>query len=861
MASRNNGKAGAIVNLLASPRVQRPRRDNPDRLTCPLFRAPPPCHAGAKMADPQTALAPDDLRRRCDPASLDFATTEDLEPLHELVGQERAVEAIRLAAGIGHRRFNLFVLGPEGTGRHAAVQALLTRAAAGRAVPDDWVYVHDVDAPDRPHALRLPHGTGPKLREAMADLVDDLAQAIPALFESEEYQSRRAAIEEEFGSRNEKAFSDLARRARERGVAILRTPMGFALAPTRDGEVQKPEVIDRLPEAERDAVRENVAQTQAELSEFLEALPRIEKQHRAAITALNAEMAEQVVDLNLADLRAGFAGIAVLDGWFDRLRKDLIDNAELFMQAGKKGGNEAFPIASARVHDAPRFHRFAVNVMVSHPPDAAGAPVVVESLPTLANLAGRVEYRQQMGALVTDVSLVRPGALHRANGGYLVLDARRVLSEPFAWDALKRSLETGQIRIIGAGERLGLSATGSLEPEPVPLTLRVVLVGDRMLHRLLEQFDPEFAQLFTVAAEFSPDMDWHADAATLFARQVAAVVRREGLSPVAADGVGALIEIAARHADDREKLSLALSRLWDVLREADHVAREAGEALIGRGHVEQADAARRRRSDSFAERMQEMIARGTVMIATRGSVIGQVNGLTVAAMGRARFGWPARITARVRLGAGQIVDIEREVKLGGPVHSKGVLILSGYLATHYLPQTPLSHWASLVFEQSYGGVDGDSASVAELCALLSALAEVPLSQSLAVTGSVNQQGEVQAVGGVNEKIEGFFEACQAQGLTGRQGVVMPRRNVDNLMLRADVVQAVAEGRFQIHAIDHVDQALELLTGLPAGKRGLGGDFDPGSVNANVEARLLDFAEARRDFGQSARLSGAWRDDE
>ncbi|MCC6006144.1 MAG: AAA family ATPase [Rhodobacteraceae bacterium] len=813
------------------------------------------------MTEHITALSPDVLRHCCDPVALGFATTDELEPLEQLFGQERAVEAIRLAAGMRQRRFNLFVHGPEGSGRHSSVVGLLEEAAASRVVPADWVYVHNFEAPDRPHALRLPHGTGPKFRRAMAELVDDLAQSIPALFESEEYQSRRAAIEQEFGNRNESTFSGLARRARERGVAILRTPMGFALAPTEHGEVQKPEVIEKLPEAERDAIRENVAQTQTELSDFLESLPRIEKEHRAAIAALNAEMAQQVVDLNLTDLREEFAGITVLKAHLDAVRRDLIANAELFLKAGSQGSEGAFPIAQARVHDTPRFHRFAVNVMVSHAENATGAPVIFESLPTLANLTGRVEHMQQMGTLVTDVTLIRPGALHRANGGYLVLDARRLLTEPFAWDALKRCLETAEIRIIGAGDRLGLSTTTTLEPEPIPLDLRIVLVGDRYLHRLLEAHDPEFSQLFTVTAEFGSDMDRHAESMALLARQVAGVVKREGLRPVTADGVAALIEYASREAEDREKLSLELSRLWDVLREADHRAGQVGAATIDREHVEGAEAARLRRADRIAERMQEMIARGTIMIDTRGSVVGQVNGLTVASLGAARFGWPARITARVRLGAGQVVDIEREVKLGGPIHSKGVLILSGYLSTHYLPEMPLSLWASLVFEQSYGGVEGDSASVAELCALLSALAGVPLTQSLAVTGSINQQGEVQPVGGVNEKIEGFFDACTGQGLTGRQGVLIPRRNVDNLMLRADVVAAVAEGRFQIHAIDHVDQALELLTGLPAGKRGLGGEFEPGTVNANVEARLMDFAEARRDFGRSAETASEQRDDD
>lgn len=802
------------------------------------------------MSDAKTTLLnPEDLRRGCDPAELGFTTTEDLEPLDRLIGQDRAVEAIALAAGIRNRRFNLFVHGPEGSGRHSAVLEMLRREAAERPAPQDWVYVHNFDAPEKPRAIALPRGKGPRLRAALAELVDDLAQGIPALFESEEYQSRRAAIEEEFGGRNETSFAALAARARERGVAILRTPMGFALAPMKDGEVQKPDVIEKLPEAERETIRDHVARTQDELSQFLESLPRLEKEHRAAVGALNAEMAEQVVDLNLAELRREMGGIPALDAHFDALRADLIANAELFLKAGSAGGDGPFPITPTRLHEAPPFHRYAVNVMVSHDVEAKGAPVVEESMPTLANLTGRVEYLQQMGALVTDVTMIRPGALHRANGGFLVLDAARVLSEPFAWDALKRCLETREIRMIGASERMGLGATTTLEPDPVPLDLRVALIGDRRLHRLLGMYDPEFGQLFTVAAEFGGDMGRDSDNTALFARLVAAAVKREGLRPVAADGVAALVETASREADDRQKLSLAMARLWDVLAEADHLAGREDATAIGRAHVEAAVSAAERRAGLVPERIHEMIARGAILIATRGSEVGQVNGLTVADIGGARFGWPARITARVRMGAGQVVDIEREVKLGGPIHSKGVMILSSYLSSHYLPETPLSLWASLAFEQSYGGVDGDSASVAELCALLSALAGVPLSQSFAVTGSVNQLGEVQPVGGVNEKIEGFFDACTAQGLTGRQGVILPRRNVDNLMLRPDVIEAVRAGRFQIHAIDHVDQAIELLTGLPAGKRGLNGEFAHGSVNANVEVRLMDFADARRDFAR------------
>lgn len=816
----------------------------------------------AQEEHPGTALAPERLRAACDPASLGFETTATLEPLADYIGQERALEAISLSARMRHMRFNLFVHGPEGTGRHSAALQILQSEAAQRPAPQDWVYVHNFDEADKPRALCLPRGTGPRLREAMERLVDDLASAIPALFDSDDYQSRRASIEEDFNARRDRAFHDLSEAARDRGVAILRTPMGFALAPMKEGEVLKGEAIARLPEAERDQIQQHLAETEKELAEFLSALPRLDKEHRDVVTRLNAELAEHAVAVAMADVETAFAEVAVLREYFKTVRADIIANAALFLKAGARSEDGPFPVATERMHDDLRFHRYGVNVMVSNPAgDGVGAPVVVETLPTLANLTGRIEYLPTMGTLVTDFTQIRPGALHRANGGYLMVDARRILMEPFAWDALKRCLQTQAVHVITAAERMGLIATNTLEPDPIPLDLRVVMVGDRMLHMLLEELDPDFGELFRVAAEFGDDMARTPESVGLFARMVAKVVAEGNLRLVTADGVAALVDAATRAAEDQEKLSLRISALWDILREADHLAGQAGAKAVDAGHIEAAQRAAERRADRPRERIQEMIARGTILISTRGSVVGQVNGLTVAELGAVRFGWPARITARVRVGAGQVVDIEREAKMGGPIHSKAVLILSSFLVTRYAPETPLSLWASLVLEQNYGGVEGDSASVAELCALLSALAEVPLSQSYAVTGSINQMGEVQPVGGINEKIEGFFDSCRAQGLTGRQGVLIPARNVANLMLRKDVVAAVAEGQFHIHAISHVDDALEILTGLPAGRRGLNGEFPDGTVNGNVEVRLLDFAEARRDFGRQDIMVSTSRSDE
>jgi len=796
-----------------------------------------------------TTLAAHQLRAACDPASLPFETTATLEPLDALIGQDRAVEAIRLAAQMEHHRFNLYVHGPEGSGRHSTVLKILAEEAAGRPVPSDWVYVQNFSDPDRPLAIELPRGEGPRLRAAMTALVEDLATQIPSLLVSEEYQNRRMALEQEFGARHETAFEELRRAAESRNVAILRTPMGFSLAAMHGGEIQKAEVLARLPEEERNKLQEDVAATEQELEDFLMSLPELEREQRSAISRLNEEMAKVAVDAALTLAIRGFESIPALAAHFEALRADLIAHADLFLSLERGKANDPFPAELAALREDARFHRYAVNVMVTQAENVTGAPVVVETLPTLANLTGQIDYIPMQGALVTDFTQIKPGALHRANGGFLILDARRVLTEPFAWDALKRCLETKAVHVITAAERLGLIATTTLEPEPIPLKVRVVLVGDRLLHLILSEFDPDFGQYFRVAAEFGDDMNRSTDSVGLFARLVATVVARERLRPVSRDGVASLVDAATRAAEDQQKLSLRMGEIWDILLEADHRAGKAGSTAVTAEHVRAAIEAAERRRGLTRDRLREATVRGIVQISTQGSVIGQVNGLTVSELGEERFGAPVRITARVRMGTGRVVDIEREARLGGPIHSKAVLILSSFLATRYVPNTPLSLWASLVFEQSYGGVEGDSASLAELCALLSALADVPISQSFAVTGSVNQMGEVQAIGGINEKIEGFFNLCREVGLTGRQGVIIPQSNVTHLMLRTDVVEAVAAGRFHVHAVASVDEAIEQLTGLPAGKRMLNGEYEDGSVNANIEVRLLDFADARASMLQ------------
>jgi len=542
---------------------------------------------------------------------------------------------------------------------------------------------------------------------------------------------------------------------------------------------------------------------------------------------------------------------AVLD-FLKAVSRDLVDNVDIFLKPEPVREEAMVAPAPVAPRNDPRFRRYLVNVMVSSAPcegePGKGAPVIVEDNPTFANLIGRVEHVAQMGALVTDFTLIQPGALHKANGGYLIVDARAVLLQPFTWEALKRALKTGALKIESAAEQMSLASTVSLEPDPIPLSVKVILVGERQLYYTLAEFDPDFPKLFKVQVDFEDEAERSAENLNLLARFIAAVVRDWGLRPADAGAVARLSDEASRLADDNERISLHTSDLADLVREADHWAGVAKSEIILREHVERAVSERIYRADRIREKSHEMIARGIVLVDVDGEKIGQINGLSVMGIGDFRFGKPSRITARVRLGAGKVIDIEREVALGGPIHSKGVLILASFLAARYALDEPPSLSASLVFEQSYGGVEGDSASAAELFALMSALSDVPIRQTFAVTGSVNQMGEVQAIGGVNEKIEGFFDVCRASGLTGKQGAIIPASNVKHLMLRPDIVAAVEAGLFHVYAIGHVDQGIELLTGRKAGMRGPDGHFEPGTINALVEERLLHYARLRRRYG-------------
>jgi lon-related putative ATP-dependent protease len=800
-------------------------------------------------AKPQP-LEASELRRVVNAATLGFKTTDELHPITGLIGQDRALKAIQFGANIKSHDFNMFVLGPPASGKSTAVKAHLGPKAAESATPSDWAYVYNFDNSNRPKALELPHGRAKMLAKGVVAAIDELRSVLPALFEGEDYQVRRRAIDEQFRSGHEGALEALNTKAQNQNIAILRTPTGFTMAPMHEGKVVKPEVFNALPEGMRREIEAKVEALQRELGTILERLPKTDKKRRALLSELNEEVAKAAVGDALDDLVAAFSDVAAAGDYLDAAGRDLVRNVGLFLMTGEdENAIVRQPVDTA--HDA-RFRRYMVNVMVSHGDGApTGAPVVEEQNPTYGNLIGRVEHIAQMGTLVTDFLLIKPGALHRANGGYLLLDARRLLLSPFAWEALKRAIKSREIRIEQPIEAAGLISTQSLDPEPIPLDLKVILFGDRELYYLLAAHDPDFTGLFKVQADFDDTIVRSSENDHAYARLIASIVKEHGLKPVDAAGVARIIDEGARLADDREKLSIEIGRIADIVREADYWSSQAKRKLTTRQDVTRAIDEHIQRSDRLRDRAQETITRGVVLVDTEGATVGQINGLSVLQLGSFAFGRPSRITARVRLGSGRVTDIEREAKLGGPLHSKGVMILWGFLAGRYALDVPLALAATLVFEQSYGGVDGDSASSAELYALLSALADIPIRQSLAVTGSINQWGEVQAIGGVNEKIEGFFDICRTRGLNEQQGVLIPKSNVQHLMLREDVVDAVRHGQFAIYPVGTIDEGIEIVTGVKAGERGTEGRFPGGTVNRLVEDKLRSFAERGRSFSKSA----------
>lgn len=791
-------------------------------------------------------LASERLYRVCDPTLFDFGTTETLKPLEAIIGQERAMEAVHFGADIRREGYNLFAMGPVGTGKHSVIMASLRRKADSEPAPSDWCYVNNFTDPRKPIALELKPGVGTTFRNDMQELVELLRNTLPAVFESDEHRSARERINQKYVDRQQEIFQTLNEEAKSRDIAV-RTPAGgrITFAPIVEGKIVSGEEFQALPEAEKKRIQAKLNAFESMVKDALHEVTGLGREMQKELRELEHQTAANVVSVVLEELRKKYGEYPRVIDYLDAIQEDIIKNAKDFLS--KPEEMEALPFA---MYMAPSFQRYKVNLFISNDPQSA-APLLNEENPTLHNLIGEVEHMAQVGALVTDFTLIKAGALHQANGGYLVIDMLKLLQNPFSWDALKRVLRAREIRIESLAHQYSLISTVSLEPEPIPLNIKIVLIGERILYYLLYEYDPEFRSLFKVVADFETDMERNDETAQLYARLIVTLGARDGLMPLRADAVARVIEQSSRYAEDAGKLSTHMATLTDLLRESDYLVRSDKRSVIEKSDIEQALRHQEKRSSRLRDTLYERIAEGTLMINVTGMSVGQINGLSVIELGGYRFGVPSRITARTRIGKGEIIDIERQVKLSGPIHAKGVMILSAYLGSKYAADTPLSLNASLVFEQSYGMVEGDSASSAELYALLSSLSGLPIRQNFAVTGSVNQYGEVQPIGGVNEKIEGFFDIAKQIDPKGEHGIIIPQPNVRHLMLKREVLEAVEAGTFAIYAVKTIDEGIEILSGTPAGAADENGNFPEDSINGLVTKRLNDFAETSRNFAKNS----------
>lgn len=789
---------------------------------------------------PAIFLQSSQLHTACTLDDLSFETTAELPELEESIGQPRAVEALRFGLSIPRDGFNLFVLGEPGSGRLALVRQMIEEVRLKDAALSDYCYVNNFNVATEPRLLRLPAGRGAQLRDDMQRFVAELGPSISAAFESEEYRARVGALEQGFKDRQEVSLRILGNASLARGVALVRSESGFAFVPVREGgeETLSEDEFEQLPEVRREELQRVIDEFQEPLIKLIAQFPGWRHELQDALKEASREALRKAVVHSLDAIRSRNADLPDALAFLASVETDVVEVGDTLRESHKSEPEMETLLFSGSIS----IQRYLVNLLVDHA-DSHAQPVVYETHPTFQNLIGRVESIAHMGTLVSNFTLIRAGALHRANGGYLILDALKVLSQPYAWEGLKRVLSTGEIRIESPGEMVGMASIVQLQPEPITLNVKVILIGEPMIYYLLTEMEADFADLFKVAADLEEDVPRTAQSSASFARLLGTLAKRNHLKALDRQAVTRIIEHAARLANDAERLTTLTRPMLDLLHEADYLAGKA--TTISREHVEQALAAQMYRADRLRERYYDAIRRGTLLISTAGGLIGQVNGLAAISLGDFSFAHPVRLSAAVRIGDGEMIDIEREIELGGPIHSKGVMILAGFFATRFGRGLPLSFSASIVFEQSYGEVEGDSASLAELCALLSAIGALPIRQNWAITGSVNQYGAVQPIGAVNEKIEGFFDICATGGLTGEQGVIIPASNVKELMLKREVVEAVAAGRFHVATVAHVDDAIELLTGLKIGEANEKGVIPEGTINYIVATSLIELHAARQ----------------
>jgi lon-related putative ATP-dependent protease len=787
-------------------------------------------------------LTPDHLRREIDIKDVGCTSTEELSPLKGIIGQERAVKALQFGLDITNHGFNIYVAGPPGTGKETAVKDFLEEVATSKSVPSDWVYVNNFSTPYEPRAIALPPGKGKEFKADMSQLISEAQRELPEAFQSEEYAEKRDATVRVIEEDRKELFSELNERAREEGFVLQSTQVGIATIPLVDGEPINEKEFMQLSAEKKKEIQEKQQELMKDLRSTMRKIKALQVKINENIEKLNHEVALFTIGHLIDDLQEKYSENSDIVAYLDEVEKDIVENVKQFIEEPTVPNT---PLPTEWLKELP-FRKYEVNVIVDNA-ELKGAPVVTENNPTYPNLFGRIEKEAQFGILSTDFTMIRGGSLHRANGGYLVIPMEELIRNMFSYDSLKRDLQNRCITIEEAAERLGYMTTKGLKPSPIPLDIKVLLIGNQSIYQLLYIRDPAFKELFKVKADFDISMDRNEETIKKYAAFICTLCEKENLAHLNASAVAKIIAYGSRLVSDQEKLSTKFADIADIIKEAHFYAQKDESSQVTDTHVIRAIEEKEYRSSMIQEKIQEMIDRETILIDTKGSATGQVNGLSVISLGDFTFGRPSRLTASIGIGREGIIDIEREAQLGGRIHTKGVMILSGYLTQKYAQEKPFSLTARLVFEQSYEGVEGDSASSAELYALLSSLSQIPLNQELAVTGSVNQKGEVQAIGGVNHKIEGFFEVCKAKGFSGSQGVLIPESNIPHLMLKEEVVKAVEEDTFHIYAVKTIDEGIEILTGIPAGKRLEDGTFEKNSVNYLVNKRLLEMADTLKEY--------------
>ena len=790
------------------------------------------------------------LRNFCDETCLTFQTTADLPPLRAIIGQDRAVQSLEFGLGIRDRGYNIYAAGQAGTGKTSAITAFLQDRASKMTPPSDWCYVQNFRDPSQPRVMRLPKGRGRQLQRDMRRLVVEAQRNISQSLESSEVANRKEELLQEFRRERETLFGKFNERARLNGFLVQTTTTALALVPHRDGRPLTNEELASLTPDQRDRMAQTRDELETGMKQVLDEVHRAERRAYQSIQQMDREIIRFDLDVLVRELKGEYDSLPQVEAYLNEVEADMEENADMFRSSQQQRQQPQATAPAATSTDSENsMRRYEVNVIVDNS-ETSGAPVVHEFNPTYNNLMGRVDKEARYGALQTDFTMIRPGSLHRANGGYLTIRIEEILRNPAAWESLKRSLREQKIIVEELAERMGFMTVKGLTPEPIPLDVKTVLIGDAGLYHMLYRMDPDFPELFRVKAEFDSTMERTEANVLDYASFVCTLCTKEGLLPMDREGVSKLVEHSSRLAEDQNKLSTRFAEISNVIREAGYFARQDSAASIAAGHVKKAIDEKMHRSDLVRDKIVEMIQRGTIAIDTEGAEVGQINGLAVLNLGDFSFGRPGRITVSVGAGREGLVDIEREARLGGRLHTKGVMILAGYIADRLARDVPLSLVARLTFEQSYEEIEGDSASSAELYAILSRLADLPIRQGIAVTGSVNQKGQVQPIGGVNQKVEGFFEVCQAKGLTGDQGVLIPAANVPHLMLHEEVVEAVREGKFHVYSADTIDEGIALLTGVSAGCLTPDGTFEEGTVNRRVSDRLAEMARNLRDFMRS-----------